>query len=387
MGLERAVDAGRAAVADVAAAELAKARAVLLIDHAAASVRASLVVAAQLARPKSIAFMVRHTSGFLCAPMTETDCDRLDLPLMVDASASENPSGIAYAVSVDVRSGTTTGISARDRALTFNALADSATTADDLTRPGHVVPLRGRDGGVLDRAGRTEAAIDLCRLAALRPVAVTAELVSDAGSLPTQADLERFCEEYGIVAVSIADVVARRRRERAVTLTGTQSTSTPRGTFEVHNYRCEMDGGQHLALRCGDLSDGEDVLVGVHAECVAGDVFGSHSCGCGESLAQTLEAIAAEGRGLLVYLRARPGLAVPHQQVGLGREVALSAEILAAEGVRSVRLLTDSATTATGLERQGVRVVATGPVTGSAISGRRWSTWRSDGPRAANSSA
>jgi 3,4-dihydroxy 2-butanone 4-phosphate synthase / GTP cyclohydrolase II len=336
---------GAPLVAEKAAAELAVGRAVMLLDDSGG--RAGLVIAAELASPSSIAFMVRHTSGFLCASMTEANCDRLDLPLMVDGSAGVDPGsreGIAYAVSADVRAGTTTGISAHDRALTFNALADPRTRPADLTRPGHVVPVRACDGGVLQKAGFAEAAVDLCRLAGLASVAVCADLVTDGGAVPSLSDARVFAAQHAIVEVCVEDVVAHCRTvERSVRRTGEHVTRTPHGTFHVHTYESDGDRAPHLAMRLGDLGNGEDVLVRVHTECLAGDVFGSQSCDCGESLNRSLETISAAGRGVLVYLRAagQPAFGVCQRSGGpaptADRDSAIAADILTSEGVRSTR--------------------------------------------------
>lgn len=368
------------APADRAAAELAAGRAVLLVDDAGGT-GSSLVVAGELASPLAVAFMVRHTSGFLCAAMTEADCDRLDLPPMFDGNDDAGPSSVPFAVSVDARSGTTTGISAHDRALTFNALADPSTVSGDLARPGHVVPLRARGGGVLERAGCAEAAVDLCRLAGLRPIAALAELVTDGGAVPSAEERRRFCDEHAIEIVSIDDVADRRRCARTVTLTGRYSAVTPRGTFEVSDYLAQSGGGQCLALRFGEPVPGEDVLVGVHSECLVGDVFGGDECTCGEVLDRSLDAIVSAGRGLLVYLRAWKGLEVRHQVLDAGHDLAV-VETLTAEGVGSVRLLAEGAATVTGLERHGARVTATVP-----LADRNSATWNWPARRAAPSSA
>jgi 3,4-dihydroxy 2-butanone 4-phosphate synthase/GTP cyclohydrolase II len=361
MGILPGSDEADPARADDAADDLSCGRVVLLVDDTDER-RSSLVLAAELAAPASVSFMVRHTSGFLCAALPEIDCDRLDLPLIGGAGADSREHGFAFAVSADVRRGTTTGISAHDRALTFNALADPTTTPGDLTRPGHVVPVRTRGGGVVEHAAQAEATIDLCRLAGLRPAAVLAELVTDSGATPTADDRERFCAEYGIVAVSVADVLARRRCARTLTLIGRQLIDTPRGTFLVTDYRSEDANGRYLALRYDNLADGEDVPVAVHAECVAGDVFVSHDCTCAYALDRSLDAICRAGRGLLVFLRAGDGLERRHQHLDPGRDLAVAAEILDAEGVRSVRLLADTPAIAAGLERHGVRVAGVSPL-------------------------
>ncbi|MGY1620739.1 3,4-dihydroxy-2-butanone-4-phosphate synthase [Geodermatophilus sp. SYSU D00965] len=286
----------RAALSDVAAG-----RPVVLVDDAG---RGDLVFAAELATPELLAFVVRHTAGFVCVAVPEDDADRLDLPLMV--AADRDRPGAAQCVAVDAAEGTTTGISAADRAVTIRLLAAPDSVPSDLVRPGHVVPLRVAADGVLGSRGRAEAAADLAGLAGLRPSAGRCELVSttDPGELARGADLERFGREHGLRLVSVADLVAYRARFEGLVERGVSATMPlAAGRFTAVGYRGRADGAEHLALVHGDVGDGADVLAHVHRECVVGDALGSALCGCGEHLRSALAAVAAEGRGVVVYLR------------------------------------------------------------------------------------
>src|SRR6266508_4302397 len=267
------------AVADVAAG-----KPVIVVDDADRENEGDLIFAAQQATPELLAFTVRHTSGFICAPMTEAECDRLELPPM--HHTNQDRRGTAYTVTVDAREGISTGISAADRAHTIRTLAAPSTTAADLARPGHVVPLRARPGGVLRRAGHTEAAVDLAQLAGLRP----------------------FAELHDLSLISIADLIAHRRRtEVCVDRVAEARIPTDHGVFRAVGYRAAFDGGEHVALVYGDLGDGHDVLVRVHSECLTGDVLGSLRCDCGPQLRAALARVAEEGRGVVLYVRGHEG--------------------------------------------------------------------------------
>jgi 3,4-dihydroxy 2-butanone 4-phosphate synthase/GTP cyclohydrolase II len=275
---------------------IAAGRAVIVVDDENRENEGDLIFAAELATPELLAFMVRYTSGFVCAPLTEDDADRLDLPPMYHTNQDKR--GTAYTVTVDAREGVSTGISAADRAHTIRVLADPATSPTDLSRPGHVVPLRAKRGGVLRRPGHTEATIDLCELAGLRPAGVLCELVNDDGTMMRLPDLERFAAEHGLALISIADLVAYRRRvEKQVERVVETRIPTPHGVFKAVGYRTTYDTAEHVALVYGDISDGADVLVRVHSECLTGDVFGSLRCDCGPQLQAALAAVAKEGRG------------------------------------------------------------------------------------------
>ncbi|WP_431934130.1 bifunctional 3,4-dihydroxy-2-butanone-4-phosphate synthase/GTP cyclohydrolase II [Micromonospora sp. RP3T] len=361
------------AVADVAAG-----RPVVVVDDEGRENEGDLIFAAELATPELVAFMVRHTSGYICVPLTEDECDRLDLPPM--HHTNQDRRGTAYTVTVDAREGVSTGISAADRSHTIRLLADAGTDPTDLARPGHVVPLRARAGGVLRRPGHTEAAVDLTRLAGLRPAGVLCELVNDDGTMMRVPDLEKFCAEHGLTLITIADLIAyRRRTEKQVELAAEARMPTPYGVFTALGYRAEHDPAEHVALVFGDLGDGRDVLVRVHSECLTGDVFGSLRCDCGPQLQAALARVAAEGRGVVLYVRGHEGRGIgllhklqayqlqdqgrdtvdANLDLGLpadARDYGTGAQILYDLGVRSMRLLTNNPAKRAGLEGYGLTV-------------------------------
>ena len=291
---------------DEAVAAVKAGRPVVVVDDADRENEGDLIFAAQLATPELMAFMVRHTSGFICAPLSEADADRLELPPMYHTNQDRR--GTAYTVTVDAREGVSTGISAADRCHTVRLLSDPATSPADLSRPGHVVPLRAKAGGVLRRPGHTEAAIDLATLAGLRPSAVLCELVNDDGTMMRLPDLEVFVKEHGLVLISIADLIAyRRRTEVLVEQVAQARLPTEFGLFRAFGYRARPDGAEQIALVYGDLGDGADVLVRVHSECLTGDAFGSLRCDCGPQLRAALRRVATEGRGVVLYIRGHEG--------------------------------------------------------------------------------
>ncbi len=373
-----------------AVADIAAGRPVVVVDSADRENEGDLIFAAQMATPELIAFMVRYTSGYICVPLTEADCDRLELPPMYHVNQDRR--GTAYTVSVDAREGGSTGISATDRARTIRLLSDPAAGATDFTRPGHVVPLRAREGGVLRRPGHTEAAIDLCRLAGLQPAGALCEVVSQkrVEDMARLDELETFTAEHNLTLISIADLIAyRHRHERQVQAVAEARIPTRHGDFRAVGYRSTVDGRDHIALVMGtvggDADDGEDVLVRVHSECLTGDVFGSQRCDCGPQLDAALAAVAAERRGVVLYVRGHEGRGIgllhklqayqlqddgadtvdANLELGLpadARDYGTGAQILADLGVRSMRLLSNNPAKRAGLEGYGLQIVGRVPL-------------------------
>jgi 3,4-dihydroxy 2-butanone 4-phosphate synthase/GTP cyclohydrolase II len=364
--------------------EIAAGRPVVVVDDEDRENEGDLIFAAERASADLLAFMVRYTSGFICVPLTSADADRLELPPMYHTNQDRR--GTAYAVTVDAREGVSTGISAADRAHTIRLLADPATSPADLARPGHVVPLRARKGGVLRRPGHTEAAVDLAGLAGLRPAGVLCELVNDDGTMMRLPDLEKFAEAHNLVLISIADLIAyRRRTELQVERVAEARIPTEHGVFRAVGYRATFDDTEHVALVYGDLGDGVDVLVRVHSECLTGDVFGSLRCDCGPQLNAALARVAGEERGVVLYMRGHEGRGIgllhklqayqlqdqgrdtidANLELGLpadARDYGTGAQILADLGIRSMRLLTNNPAKRAGLEGYGLEIVGRVPL-------------------------
>jgi 3,4-dihydroxy 2-butanone 4-phosphate synthase/GTP cyclohydrolase II len=364
-----------------AVADIAAGKAVVVVDDEDRENEGDLIFAAEKATPELLAFMVRYTSGYVCVPLDEADCDRLDLPPMYHTNQDRR--GTAYTVTVDARNGVTTGISATDRAHTIRLLADPDAVADSFNRPGHVVPLRAKEGGVLRRPGHTEAAVDLARLAGLRPAGVLCELVSqkDEGDMARREELEVFAADHDLALITIADLIAyRRRNEKQVVRVAEARIPTAHGTFRAVGYDSLLDGIEHIALVYGDIEDGEDLLVRVHSECLTGDVFGSLRCDCGPQLDAAMAVVAAEGRGVVLYVRGHEGrgIGLLHKlqayqlqdagadtvdaNLALGvpadaRDYGTGAQILCDLGIKSMRLLTNNPAKRVGLEGYGLRVV------------------------------
>ena len=362
-----------------AVADIAAGKAVVVVDDEDRENEGDLIFAAELATPALVAFMVRYTSGFICVPLEDSQADRLDLPPMFHTNQDKR--GTAYTVTVDAREGVSTGISAADRAHTISLLASPWTKPTDLSRPGHVVPLRARVGGVLRRPGHTEAAVDLPRMAGLRPAGVLCEIVNDDGSMARLPELTAFAREHGLSIISIADLIAyRRRNESQVTAVAEAKMPTPHGEFRAVGYQSTWDSADHIALVMGDIGDGDDVLVRVHSECLTGDVFASRRCDCGPQLHASMHAVAEEGRGVVLYVRGHEGrgIGLMHKlqayqlqeagsdtvdanlELGLpadSRDYGTGAQILYDLGVRTMRLLTNNPDKRAGLEGYGLKIL------------------------------
>jgi 3,4-dihydroxy 2-butanone 4-phosphate synthase/GTP cyclohydrolase II len=352
---------------------------VVVVDDEDRENEGDLVIAAEKVTAKKIGFMVRHTSGLICAPVTGERLDELNLPLMVAPGA--DALATAFTVSVDFGPGTTTGISAADRAATIRSLVNPSTMPADLVRPGHIFPLRYAEGGVLKRAGHTEAAVDLARLAGLAPAGALCEVVNDDGSVAELPDLERFAKEHELLIVSIADLISYRNRSESLVRRMSEAViPTEFGDFRAIGFESEVDGTQHVALVMGEVAAGDGVLVRVHSECLTGDVFGSRKCDCGDQLRLALKMIAEEGRGVLLYFRGHEGRGIGLEQklaayalqeqgrdtveanldLGLpvdARDYGVGAQILADLGVGGMRLLTNNPAKRAGLEGHGLRIV------------------------------
>ncbi|CAN5499798.1 bifunctional 3,4-dihydroxy-2-butanone-4-phosphate synthase/GTP cyclohydrolase II [soil metagenome] len=335
-------------------------RMVIVVDTDNPDDDGDLLLAASHATPEKIAFMVRHTGGILCVPMPARELERLRLPPMV--VVNEDPRGVGYAVSVNARTGIVSGISAADRARTISLLADPDTGPGDLMRPGHVFPLRAVDGGVLRRAGHTEAAVDLTRLAGLPPVAVIGEVVDDDGAAARGAGLRAFAAKHGLPTVTMSELIAFRcRTERLVERKASSRLPTNTGEFQAYGFQSVLDGQDHMALVMGDVAADHATLVRVHTECLMGNAFQSNGCDCGPKLDHSMRLIAVEGRGVVVYLRANEGrhaYRLPATRSGPGdaREYGVGAQILADLGVRRMRLLTNNPVKRIGLEAYGLEV-------------------------------
>jgi len=374
---------GFASVPDAVAA-IAAGRMVVVVDDADRENEGDLIMAAEAATPETIAFFVRHTSGVICTPMLGERLDELDLPLMVATNTA--PYRTAFTISVDAGRGTTTGISAADRATTIRALIGPGTRPGDLVRPGHIFPLRYRDGGVLMRAGHTEAAVDLARMAGCYPAAVLCELVDEDGGMARLPELERFAERHGLPLISIAGLIRyRRQREKLVKRVAEARIPTRWGEFTAYAYESLLDGEQHLAMVKGAVQGEENVLVRVHSECLTGDALGSLRCDCGPQLEDALRLIADAGLGVVVYLRGHEGrgIGLSHKlraynlqeqgrdtvdanlDLGLpvdGRDYGMGSQILVDLGVTTMRLLTNNPAKYGGLDGFGLQIVERVPL-------------------------
>ncbi|NCY15626.1 MAG: bifunctional 3,4-dihydroxy-2-butanone-4-phosphate synthase/GTP cyclohydrolase II [Actinobacteria bacterium] len=367
-----------------AVAAIARGEIVVVVDDEDRENEGDLIMAAEAATPESIAFFVRHTSGVICTPLTGERLDELEIPLMVRDNTEAQRT--AFTFSVDYRHGTSTGISAADRAATIRALIDPATRPGDLARPGHIFPLRYAEGGVLKRAGHTEAAVDLARMAGMAPSGVLCEIVNDDGTMARVPDLVEFCRKHDLLLISIASLIRyRRQHEKLVKRVSEARIPTQWGDFTCYVYESLLDGEQHIAMVRGAVQGEQNVLVRVHSECLTGDVFGSLRCDCGIQLDKAMERIADDGLGVVVYLRGHEGrgIGIGHKirayslqdeghdtveaNVALGlpvdsREYGIGAQILVDLGITTMRYMTNNPAKYGGLEGFGLDIVERVPL-------------------------
>ena len=367
-----------APIEDVIAA-IARGEMIVMVDDEDRENEGDLIMAAQFATPEKIAFIVRYSSGVVVAPISGDRCDDLRLPLMVEHNTESHRT--AFTISVDLIEGTTTGISAADRAATLRALANPQESFASFARPGHIFPLRAREGGVLKRAGHTEAAVDLARMAGLEPAGIICEIINDDGSMSRLPELIEFSRQHNLLLSSIADLIKyRRHHEKLVTRVGQAQLPTDWGNFTCTAFKSDVDGTEHLAFSLGTVDDGQPVLVRVHSECLTGDVFSSRRCDCGAQLHSAMARIAEEGRGIVVYLRGHEGrgIGIGHkirayslQDGGLdtvdantelgfpvdSREYGIGAQILADLGANQLRLMTNNPAKYGGIQGYGLEII------------------------------
>lgn len=367
-----------------ALADLAAGKPVIVVDDETRENEGDLIFAGEFATPELVAFTVAHTSGYLCVALTNSDADKLDLPYMV--TDNQDIRGTAYTVTVDAANGISTGISAKDRARTIRLLADSSTRPADLHRPGHVVPLRARTGGVLERAGHTEATVDLMTLAGLKPIGALCEIVSTANpsDMARLPELAQFATHHNLRIISIADL-KQYRLNRQVERVAQARLPLNAGPFQMIGYRDHSGGHEHIALVLGEVSESENLLVRVHSECLTGDAFGSLRCDCGSQLSDSLDTIGSQGRGIVIYLKGHEGRGIglleklrayhlqdsgadtvdANLQLGLPidtRDYSVAAQILTDLKVRSIQLLTGNPAKAESLEAYGIRISSCIPI-------------------------
>jgi len=368
------------ATIEEAITEIQNGRMVIIVDDEDRENEGDLMIAAEKVTPEAINFMATHGRGLICLPMTGQRLDELHIPLMVSDYSNTSQYGTAFCVTIEARRNVSTGISAFDRAQTILTAIDPKTKSTDLARPGHIFPLRARDGGVLIRAGQTEASVDLAAIAGLTPAAVICEIMKEDGRMARVSDLIEFADHHQLKIITVAELIRYRlRTERFIQKVGETPLPTAHGNFRMVVFESAFDQQTHIALVRGSIENGEDVLVRVQTHCLTGHVFGSHACHCHDQMDRAMEMIAKAGRGVLLYLhemgRSRSGGAVleyhgkhgtdPNETIGLHgeqREYGIGAQILAALNIRSMRILTNHPRKLVALEAYGLKIAAQVPL-------------------------
>jgi len=376
------------ATIEEAVEDIKEGKMIIVVDDEDRENEGDIICAAEKITPEIINFMITHAKGLVCTPMTHESLKRLEIPLMTDNITEKQ--GTKFTISVDGAHNTTTGISAQDRANTIQSLVDPSSTPDDFVRPGHIFPLRAEAGGVLVRAGHTEAAVDLAKLAKLQPMGVICEIINEDGSMARLKDLEGYSKKHRLKIITIADLIKyRKANEELVQLISKAKLPTHFGDFDIYIFRSTISNEEHLALVKGDIADGKDMLVRVHSECLTGDALFSARCDCGQQLEYAFDRISEEGRGVILYMKQEGrGIGIANKikayhlqdhgrdtveaNLELGfpedlREYGIGAQMLAYLGVKEMRLLTNNPKKVVGLEGYGLKIVARLPIEIEAI--------------------